>query len=212
MQLGNMNHPKTKIYIEGFNATVEEDPHAGSGIWYNHNDPHNTNLRSQPDTNSKHHGVLVAAMWALSEEPPFNEVIIHMTSHFLVDGILNNLKIWETIRFIDTEYKNLFCALAAKLRSPTSFLLTPQNSDNPNSQSASDLAKLGTMKDNLDEPDLSIDPHFNLTGAQLSLTTQKLAYANINQLTGEGAQHKCSTSPDMQFIETTDPCTMTKQS
>ena len=68
MQLGNINRPKTKIYIEGLNATVEEDPCAGSGIWYNHNDPHNTNL--QPDTNSKHHGILVAALWALSKEPP----------------------------------------------------------------------------------------------------------------------------------------------
>jgi hypothetical protein len=182
MQLGNINRLKSKIYIEGLNATVEEDPRTGSGIWYNHNDPRNTSLRSQPDTNSKHHGVLVAALWALSEEPPFNEVTIHTTSCFLVDGTLKNLKNWETIGFIDTEYKNLFCALAAKLRSrgaPTSFHLSPKNLDNPSSQSASDLAKLGTTKDNLDEPDLSIDPRFNLTGAQLSLTTQKLAYIGI---------------------------------
>ena len=89
-KLGIWTTQKPKIYIEGLNTTVEEDPRASSGIWYNHNDPHNTNL--QPDTNSKHHGVLVAAMWALSKEPSFNEVIIHTTSHFLVHGILNNLK------------------------------------------------------------------------------------------------------------------------
>ncbi|KIM82536.1 hypothetical protein PILCRDRAFT_44237, partial [Piloderma croceum F 1598] len=44
---------------------------------------------------------------------------------------------------------------------------------------AQDLAQQGTEKDFIDEPDLTINPRFNLTGAQLSLITQKLAYAGI---------------------------------
>ena len=99
-----------------------------------------------------------------------------------MDGILKNLKSWETIRFINIAYKNLFCALAVKLRSrgaPTSFLLISKESDDPNPQKASDLALLGTTKENPDEPNLSIDPRFNLTGAQLSLITQKIAYTGI---------------------------------
>ncbi|KIM77600.1 hypothetical protein PILCRDRAFT_76558, partial [Piloderma croceum F 1598] len=44
---------------------------------------------------------------------------------------------------------------------------------------ASNLAVLGTTRENPDEPDLSIDPRFNLTGTQLSLITQKLAYMGI---------------------------------
>jgi hypothetical protein len=161
---------------------IEEDPRTGSGIWYDHNHPRNTSLRSQPKGNPKHHGILVAALWALNEEPPFNKLTIYTTSCLLVDGILKNLKSWESIGFINIEYKDLFCMLAAKLRSrgaPTSFLLISQNSDDPNPPCAADLVKIGTTKENPDEPGLSIDPHFNLTGAQLSLLTQKLAYAGI---------------------------------
>ena len=41
------------------------------------------------------------------------------------------------------------------------------------------LAKKGTTKTIQDEPDLNIDPKFNLTGAQLSELTQALAYTGI---------------------------------
>jgi len=117
MQLGNIICPKTKTYIDSCNATIDEDPRSGSGIWYGHNHPRNTSLRSQPNGNPKHHGILVAALWALTEEPPFNELTIHTTSRFLLDGILKNLKTWESIGFINVDHKNLFRALAAKLRS-----------------------------------------------------------------------------------------------
>jgi len=182
MQLGNIICPKTKTYIDSCNATIDEDPRSGSGIWYSHNHPRNTSLRSQPNGNPKHHGILVAALWALTEEPPFNELTIHTTSRFLLDGILKNLKTWESIGFINVDHKNLFRALAAKLRSrgaPTSFLLISKNSDDPNPPCTADLAKIGTTKEDPDEPDLSIDPRFNLTRAQLSLLTQKLVYMGI---------------------------------
>ena len=41
------------------------------------------------------------------------------------------------------------------------------------------LAKEGATKTIPDEPDLNIDPKFNLTGAQLSELTQALAYNGI---------------------------------
>jgi len=105
MQLGNIIRPKTKTYIDSCNATIDEDPHSGSSIWYGHNHPCNTSLQSQPDGNSKHHGILVIALWALTKEPPFNKLTIHTMSCFLIDDILKNLKTWESIRFINVNYK-----------------------------------------------------------------------------------------------------------
>ena len=182
MQLGNIIRPKTKTYIEGCNAMVDNNPRTGSSIWYDHSHPRNTSLRSQPDGDPKHHGTLVAALWALTKEPPFNELIIHTTSHFLIDGILKDLRTWETTGFINIDYKDLFHALAAKLRSrgaPTSFLLTSKNTNSSNPLRVSDLAMKGTTREIPNEPDLTIDPRFNLTRAQLSLITQKLAYMGI---------------------------------
>jgi ribonuclease HI len=126
--------------------------------------------------------VLVAAIWALTEEPPFNELIIRTRSSFLVDGILDNLKKWEPTGYIDVDYKNLFHVLAARLRgrgAPTKFHRVGKSTEDVRPLNAQDLAQRGTKKDLVDEPDLSIDPRFNLTGAQLSLITQKLAYAGI---------------------------------
>ena len=47
------------------------------------------------------------------------------------------------------------------------------------SKEAYALAKEGTYKEAYDEPDLSIEPKFNLTGAQLSELSQALAYEGI---------------------------------
>jgi hypothetical protein len=182
MQVGNIPRQTSKVYIDGRSKIIDEELRSGSGIWYGHHDQRNTHLRTRPIGVSKHHGIIVAAIWALSEEPPFSELIIHTKSKFLIEGILVNLKKWETTGYIDIDYKDLFRALAAKLRSrggPTKFLHIDKASGDAGSLNAQNLAQQGTEKDLVDEPDLTIDPRFNLTGAQLSLITQKLAYAGI---------------------------------
>jgi hypothetical protein len=41
------------------------------------------------------------------------------------------------------------------------------------------LAEAGTQKEVVDEPNLTIVPKFNITGVQLSVMTQKIAYQSI---------------------------------
>ena len=44
---------------------------------------------------------------------------------------------------------------------------------------AKNLAKIGANKELYDEPQIEINPNFNLTGAQLESMTQALAYKGI---------------------------------
>ena len=182
MQVGNISCQTSKVYIDGRSKIIDEELRSRSSIWYGHHDQRNTHLHTRLIGVSKHHGVIVTAIWALSEEPPFSELIIHTKSKFLIEGILENLKKWEMTGYIDIDYKDLFRTLAAKLKSiggPTKFLHIDKVSEDACSLNAQNLAQQGTKKDLVDEPDLTIDPHFNLTWAQLSLITQKLAYAGI---------------------------------
>jgi len=139
-------------------------------------------LRVEANRDPRHTGVLNAALWAISEEPPFNDLLIKTTSHTLTDGILENLRNWEDTNYINIDHRDLFRAIAARLRdrgAPTSLQLTPKTANERGTKEALELAKAGTLKEVLDKPDLTIIPKFNITGAQLSKMMQKIAYQGI---------------------------------
>ncbi|KIM81883.1 hypothetical protein PILCRDRAFT_71572 [Piloderma croceum F 1598] len=84
--------------------------------------------------------------------------------------------------YLNVEHKVLFRAIAANLRNrgaPTSFQAVPKASRELGTKEALKLAEAGTQKEVLDEPDLTVIPKFNITGAQLSVMTQKAAYQSI---------------------------------
>ena len=62
---------------------------------------------------------------------------------------------------------------------PTTFQQAKSSGNLRGSKEAYALAKEGTYKETYDEPDLSIEPKFNLTRAQLSELSQALAYEGI---------------------------------
>jgi exonuclease III len=174
---------KTTVYVEGAHRVENGDQEkTGCGLWYGQNDPRNASLRVESGRDPKHTGVLNAALWAISEEPPFNDLLIKTTSRTLTNGILENLTDWETTNYAGVEHKDLFRAIAARLRNrgaSTSLQQTPKAANELGTKEACELAKAGTHKEVLDEPDLTIIPKFNITGAQLSKMTQKVAYRNI---------------------------------
>ena len=80
------------------------------------------------------------------------------------------------------DHKDLFHTIAARLRNrgaPTSFQLAPKAKGKQGTNEALKLAEAGTRKEVIDEPDLTIIPKFNITGAQLSQMTQKITYQSI---------------------------------
>ena len=139
-------------------------------------------MRVDTNRNPKHTGVLNATLWAISEEPPFNDLLIRTTSHTLTDSILENLPDWEATNYINIDHKDLFWAIAARLRNrsaPTSLRLTPKTANELGTKKALELARAGTLREVSDEPNLTIIPKFNITGAQLSKMTQKIVYQGI---------------------------------
>jgi hypothetical protein len=88
MQIGNIHCQTIKVCIEGWSKIIDKELRSGSSVWYGHHNQRNAHLCIQPIGNSKHHRVIVATIWALTKEPPFNKLIIQTKSNFLVEGIL----------------------------------------------------------------------------------------------------------------------------
>ena len=148
----------------------------------------------------RHTGVLTAALWAIHKEPPLNDLLIKTTSHILTDGVLKNLRSWEAINYLNVDHKDLFRAIAARLRNrgaPTSFQLAPKAKGKQGTNEALKLAEVGTHKEVIDEPDLTIIPKFNITGAQLSQMTQKIAYQSI--CSHKSVQHQRGTAQTLDI-------------
>ena len=97
------------VYVEGAHQVENGDQEkTGCGLWYGPNDPRNMNLKVESNQDPKHTGILNAALWAILEEPPFNNLLIKTTSRTLTDGILNNLWNWEAINYLNVEHKDIF--------------------------------------------------------------------------------------------------------
>jgi len=185
-QLANIARTQTHVHTEG-NHNIDEigNISAGSGIWYNQDDARNTCLKIKTDINSDQLGELVAILWAITEEPPQNELTIITKSTYALDGILNKLKKWESTGYIGVQNRDIFRSIVAALRHRSGTTCFKKNTDNDGEAghtAAKSLALQGATKEAFDEPNLNIHPNFNLTGAQLVSMTQSLAYKGICEM------------------------------
>jgi ribonuclease HI len=126
MQIANMIHIQTMVYIEGA-RTIDDigNISSGSGIWYAQGDERNTSLKYRADLNSNDLGELLAVLWAINEEPPHNNLTIKTKSAHCVKAILENIKTWEQTRYIGVTNRDIFQAVVASLRNrggPTYFI------------------------------------------------------------------------------------------
>ena len=114
------------MHIEGA-RTVDDIGRisAGSGIWYAQGDVRNTCLKHETDLNSNNLGEALAVLWAISEEPPQNELTIKTTSSYVIDTVLKHIHKWEPEGFIGVANKEVLQAIIARLRNrggPTNFM------------------------------------------------------------------------------------------
>ena len=117
IQPANIIRHRTSIYTEG-DRNIDEigNISAGSGIWYGPDDKRNTHLRLRTDINSNQLGELAAVLWAITEEPLQNELIIITKSVYTLKGILEDYKKWECTGYIGTPNKEIFRNIIAALR------------------------------------------------------------------------------------------------
>jgi len=127
-------------------------------------------------------GELAGVCWAIKREPLRKKLHLIGSSKLVVRGLTTNLLKWEAKGFIRATHKDIFKATAAELQmrtAPTTFQQAKSSRNLRGSKEAYALAKEGTYKETYDEPDLSIEPKFDLAGAQLSEISQALAYEGI---------------------------------
>jgi hypothetical protein len=140
---------------------------SGSGIWYSLNDERkNSQLKLRTNINSDQPGELTAILWAVSEEPPQNNLTIISKSAY-IDRILGEVNKWERTGYIGVRNKELLKAIIAAIGNrggPTCLQRLAKDNTEAVHQEAKSLAILGASKELYDEPNLEIHPNFNLTG------------------------------------------------
>ena len=155
---------------------------ATGGLWYGENDEWNIALRIDSKNPSCQIGELAGVCWAIKREPLHTKLHLIWSSKLVIQGLTTNLPKWEAKGFIRTTHKDISKATAAALwmrTAPTTFQQAKSSGNLRGSKEAYALAKEGTYKETYDEPDLGIEPKFDLTGVQLSELSQALAYEGI---------------------------------
>lgn len=134
---------------------------------------------TQPAVNNRS---LAAVLHALKTSPPFAQINFITDSKYVINGLTINSTRWEKRGWIGIANKEFFKPTLARLRkrgAVTTFQWIKGHNGNDGNEGADTLAGEGALKTQPDEIDISIDPNFNLTGAQLSSITQSLAYRGI---------------------------------
>ncbi|KZP05599.1 RnaseH-domain-containing protein, partial [Athelia psychrophila] len=127
-------------------------------------------------------GELTAVIKAVDAVSPFTPLDLITDSMYVIDGITLYLQEWEERGWIGVANSNEFKVLVAKLRArgaPTRFKWVKGHTGDEGNEAADKLAGEGARKETYDIIDLQIEKKFNLTGAQLSKLTQKIAYQGI---------------------------------
>lgn len=159
-----------------------ENAACGSGIWFGTDDPRNTSLRIPGKIQSNQVGELAAILHTLRITPPFAQINFISDSKYVIDALTLHHKKWEQRGWIGIANKDIFKPTLALLRqrgAVTTFQWVKGHNGNLGNEGADALAGIGAEKANPDHLNLEIDPRFDLSGAQLSTTTQSLAYKGI---------------------------------
>ena len=84
----NETAPVTTVYTDGAcTNNGREDASAGSGVWYGDDDPRGLGIRVGYQDQSNQTGELIAALLAIKNYPPDEDLIIISDSKYMIDGL-----------------------------------------------------------------------------------------------------------------------------
>ena len=173
---------KTTIHFEGAGRKKEVGADSvGSRIWYGEGDERNAALCTKHDTPSREVGELIVICWAAKNEPAEDELHLVGSSKVMIGNLTKNLKSNEKKGYIGVENQDIYRVAVAALRARVAKTTLQAKGGTRELEGTREAKKLveeaTTRRTNIfDKPDLSIDPKFNLTGAQLSSLTQASVY------------------------------------
>ena len=160
-----------------------EDAQAGSGVWFGPEDLRNTALKIPGPSQSKQIGQLVAVLYAIRKTPPFAPLHITTSSKYIISCFTQKLTNWEECGWIKVPNKEFIRPIVSQLRARGAITTFAKAVNPAELENANLLAKQGTHKLLNDDLDLTLNQKFNLTGAQLSMLSQAVAYKGIQERT-----------------------------
>jgi ribonuclease HI/exonuclease III/chemotaxis regulatin CheY-phosphate phosphatase CheZ len=156
---------------------------AGYGIWHEENSEFNRAERILGENQSNQRAELIAISRALQLNEQ-DDLIIKSDSKFCLTGIIERIKKWEDLNWLDVENKDDWKLLTYRLRkrtATTSFQWVKGHNGDEGNENADKLANEGMNKDIVIELNEVIPKEFEVQGARLSCLTQKTAYRLIIQ-------------------------------
>jgi len=184
---GRFNNPPITIYTDGScTNNGETNATAGSGIWYDDNDPRNTSFRVPGPDQSNQTGELYAILHALKTNPPDQAITIRTDSMYAIQGLTKNLEKWEDQGWMYVKHATLFKAITAwtRYRSNTTELTWVKGHSGIRGNDEGDkLANEGARKAP-PQNDIAENAPTNTipSGAKLSALAQRDLYRKIKML------------------------------
>ena len=162
----------------------KKNARCGSGVWIEENHPMNIALKVPGNNHSNQIGELAAVIAAVQTLPNYCKLTIITDSRYVIDGLTENLPIWEDRGWIEIKNANLFKRAAYLLKrrtAPTIFKWVKGHQGILGNEESDKLAKEGAEKETQDNLPLEIPKEFDLQGAKLSTLTQAIAYRGIRE-------------------------------
>ena len=141
---------ETTVYTDG--ACINngnENARAGSGVWYEDNDPRNLSIRVAGKVQSNQTGELVAVLLAVRNHPPDEDLRIISDSRYVIDGLTKNVEKWEKRDWLNVQHKDIFKSITAWVRwrsGKTTLQWTKGHNGTKGNEEADKLAGEGAMK------------------------------------------------------------------
>ena len=178
--------PTLTIYTDGSCLNNgEETARAGSGVWYGEDDPRNVSLRVPGTAQSNQSAELYAILHALRSAPPDQAVSIRTDSMYAINGLTENLKIWENQGWMYTKHADLFQSITGWIRyrsNPTRMTWVKGHSGERGNEGADKLAREGAEKDPVANPQPQLPPDNTIpSGAKLAALSQKDLYWGVKK-------------------------------
>lgn len=178
--------PELIIYTDGSCYDNGEDTAcAGSGIWYNDNNPRNTSLRVPHTDQSNQTGKLYTILHTLQSTPPDRALLLKTDSMYVVLGITKHLKTWENQGWMYSKHAEFFKSIIAWTRyrsNTTKITWVKGHSDIKGNEEANKLAGAGADQDMPPLANLPLAPTNTIpSGAKLSELAQKDFYYDIKK-------------------------------
>jgi len=161
-----------------------DDAQAGSGVWFGPEDPRNAAFKVSGPNQSKQVGQLAAVLYAVQSTPPFAPLHIISSSKYIINCFTKNLTNWEEYGWIKIPNKEIIKPIVSHLRARGAITTFSRTTEPIGLENANSLANEGSHKMvQHDILDWKPAHKFNLSGAQLSVMSQAVAYQGIQEET-----------------------------